>query len=291
MSEILKSRHAFGSEANVDSALEQGLIDAYDILFLEEGKIGWITADGEKVIVDNADELAELEAQLKEQIDTKADAKEVEEKIDTAVSDAVTSVKSYTDDKVEAAINEHIVKKYEFDDVPTGTLIDYGENEIRIMCPANSEWHLQNVGIGGDPNTYYATFKTYVPNDDVAGYIEHLNGQSDAEILTEFSTDKYGRRYQPTWFGLAIYDSAADSWTYYGSLSSKDRYIGWDYQIDWYNADGVMIDSDCIRINLSNEDCHSTVEPYYVGKIMKDVELKIEERVKEVEVGYEIVEF
>ena len=51
MSELLKSRHAFGSEANIDSALNQGLIDAYDVLFLKEGKIGWIDADGNKVIL------------------------------------------------------------------------------------------------------------------------------------------------------------------------------------------------------------------------------------------------
>ena len=45
-----RSKHAFGSEANVDNALAQGLIDAYDVLFLREGKIGWIDKDGNKVI-------------------------------------------------------------------------------------------------------------------------------------------------------------------------------------------------------------------------------------------------
>ena len=49
----LKSKHAFGSESNVDLALEKGLIDAYDILFLSEGKIGWIDGNGEKVIVED----------------------------------------------------------------------------------------------------------------------------------------------------------------------------------------------------------------------------------------------
>lgn len=49
----LKSKHAFGSEVNVDAALEQGLIDAYDILFLTEGKVGWIDKDGNKVIVED----------------------------------------------------------------------------------------------------------------------------------------------------------------------------------------------------------------------------------------------
>ena len=47
---IIKSKHIFGSEADIDSALESGLIDAYDILFLEEGNVGWIDSDGNKYI-------------------------------------------------------------------------------------------------------------------------------------------------------------------------------------------------------------------------------------------------
>ena len=62
MSELLKSRHAFGAEANIDSALDQGLIDAYDILFLNEGKIGWIDKDGNKVILEDKDQVITVEA-------------------------------------------------------------------------------------------------------------------------------------------------------------------------------------------------------------------------------------
>lgn len=63
MSELLKSRHAFGSEANIDSALANGLIDAYDILFLSEGKIGWIDKDGQKVIVEEEDEVVIIDGE------------------------------------------------------------------------------------------------------------------------------------------------------------------------------------------------------------------------------------
>lgn len=51
-----KARHAFGRSANIDTALEAGTIDAYDILFLDgdgDAKIGWIDKDGKKVIVEN----------------------------------------------------------------------------------------------------------------------------------------------------------------------------------------------------------------------------------------------
>lgn len=47
---IDKSKHVFGSESDVDFALEHGLIDAYDILFLSDGKVGWIDWSGNKVI-------------------------------------------------------------------------------------------------------------------------------------------------------------------------------------------------------------------------------------------------
>lgn len=47
---IDKSRHVFGSEPDVDLAIEQGLIDAYDVLFLSDGRVGWVDRNGGKVI-------------------------------------------------------------------------------------------------------------------------------------------------------------------------------------------------------------------------------------------------
>lgn len=41
----LKSKHAFGSEANVSNAIQRGLIDEYDIIFFNEGKLGWLDKD------------------------------------------------------------------------------------------------------------------------------------------------------------------------------------------------------------------------------------------------------
>lgn len=308
--ENLRSRHGFGSSENVPAALDAKKIDSHDILFLDEDtkpKIGWITKQGTPVYVDtefvivvdgetlpesgeigkfyilkdeayfwngtgfvNLSKSTDLSA-LEEEIDSKANAEEVEAKlveIESALD--VVSNRSYTHEKI----------KYEITDVPVGTLVDYRDDEIRVMCPNNSEYHLQNVGVGGDSNTYYMTFKTYFPSEDVTGYREHLNDQVDAEILTSYSTDEYGRKYQPTWLGVAKYDVDSDTWTYFGANSTVNKYIGWDYQIDWYNADGVMIASDSIRINLSNEDCHSSIEPFYMNNVTAGVEEKVEEAVK-----------
>jgi hypothetical protein len=302
----MKAKHAFGNLADVEKALQAGKINNYDILFLDgdtSPKIGWIDANGIFRLVENESDFSELEAviatkanvedveALEGQIATKANVEDVEAKINQVATNTVATANAYTDGKVEAAINEHMVKKYEITSVPNGTLIDYRDKEIRIMCPVGTTFTKQSVGNGGDPNCYYATFKTYVFDDDVVGYREHLNGKVDNEILTDFSTDDYGRRYQPTWLALAKYDDASNVWNYYGANSSNDKYLGYDYQIDWYNADNVIIASDCVRINLSNENCHFSTKPYYVGGMMKEVDTKIEEKIAEVESAYEVIEF
>lgn len=44
------SKHAFGSKDRIESAKAAGTIDAYDILFMDNHEIGWITKDGDTVI-------------------------------------------------------------------------------------------------------------------------------------------------------------------------------------------------------------------------------------------------
>ena len=44
-----KSKHAFGKSENLQSALDSGAVDAYDILFLDgdtDPKLGWVDASG-----------------------------------------------------------------------------------------------------------------------------------------------------------------------------------------------------------------------------------------------------
>lgn len=315
----MKAKHAFGSSSQVLEALKAGKIDTYDILFLDgdtEPKIGWIDAKGEFRLVKNEADFSELEAiiatkasiadvealeselatkanadEVEAAISTKADSSEVEAKIGQAVTDSVSEAKAYVDGKVDAAIAEHLTQKYEVADAPAGTLVKMNENEIRIMCPHDAKYHLQSVGANGDSSTYYITFKTYIYDDNVVGYKEHLGNSVDAEILTDLKTDEYGRRYQPTWLGVAKYDETTDTWTYYGANSNENKMIGWDYQLDLFDANGVMIASDSIRINLSNENCHYEIKPYYVGSMMKEIDTKIEEKIKEVEASYEVIEF
>lgn len=292
-----KARHAFGSSSGIDSAIQSGKIDAYDILFLDgdtdHPTVGWVDKNGKAVILkDEKADLTELEAEVAKKADAEEVAAEIAKKADvSALSDVEATAKAYTDGKVEAAVKEHLVKKYEVSDTPDGTLVDYRDGEIRIMCKNDAVFTKQSVGTGGDPNCYYITFKTYVFDDSVVGYREHLSGQSDKETLTDLKTDKFGRRYQPTWLAIAKHDEATDTWTYYGANSTNEKMIGWDYRIDFYDDNDTMISSDSIRINLANEDCYFANEPYYVGSMMKEVDVKIEEKIAEVESAYEIIEF
>lgn len=311
-----KAKFAYGSLANLDAALQSGAVDAFDLLCLYDdgvARIGWVNKNGKPVLVDVpgddvlvVDELPETGETgviyivgevvyiwsgtqfivISESTDL-ADVKEQLASLEGLVS-ALEEKSAELETEVAAKIDteeadaKYLSKKYEITGVPEGTLVNYGEKEIRVMVPADAQWTKQSVGAGGDANTYYLTFKTYVYDNDIVGYIEHLGDQVDSEILTDLKTDEYGRRYQPTWLGLAKYDEASDTWTYYGANSSEDKYIGWDYQIDWYNADGVVIASDRIRINLSNEECHSVIEPYYMADITAEVKKYVDEQIEEV---------
>lgn len=179
--------------------------------------------------------------------------------------------------KAEAAATlKH--RDYEISHKPTGTMVDYRDKEIRIMCPASTEWVLQNVGPTGNADNYYVGFKAYAPEDAVS-FKEDL-----AEIISDNTMyyfegndfagiDAYGRKYSICWLAVANYDSTTDSWTYYGVKSNKNKYIGWYYSVEWFDATGKKIGSDTIRINLTNEDCHNSIEPYYMSNIVKNIKM------------------
>ena len=60
-----KARHAFGALENIDTALSNGAIDAFDILFVKDANgnpyVGWIDKDGNKVIIENKMQIVRVE--------------------------------------------------------------------------------------------------------------------------------------------------------------------------------------------------------------------------------------
>lgn len=172
--------------------------------------------------------------------------------------------------------DKFLSKKYEITSTPIGALVDYREKEIRVMCPKNTQWVHQTVGATGDANIYYMGFKAYAPEGAV-GFKEGDRGEI-VDQMHDFSgpfagIDSYGRKYSIIWLALARYDATTDAWTYYGANSTVNKYIGWTYVVEWYNADGVIIESDKIKINLSNESCHNTIDPYYLANTVQTIKI------------------
>lgn len=177
--------------------------------------------------------------------------------------------------KVEAtATLKHV--KYEISHKPVGTLVDYRDKEIRVMVPSDTKFELQNSGANTDANSYYIGLKAYAPEGAVS-FKEDL-----AEIISDNTMyyfedndfagiDAYGRKYSICWLPVAKYDEEAKTWHRYGDQSTKEKYLGFYYSVEWYDANGVKIDSDCIRVNLSNETCHNNIEPYYMANVVKEV--------------------
>lgn len=159
--------------------------------------------------------------------------------------------------------------KYEIVSKPIGTLVSYKDGEIRVMCPADTDWANQPNVPGEDINLHYIGFRAYAPTN-AASFKVDLKETIQDQTMHYFEgndlagIDEYGRKYSMCWIGVASYNEVSHSWSYYGATSTAQKFIGWYYSIEWYNAQGIRIDSDCIRINLSNESCHSLVEPYYV---------------------------
>ena len=196
-----------------------------------------------------------------------------EDTVATQIEAAINPLKDvYLSKEQASATVEHV--KYEIAHKPVGTLVDYRDKEIRVMIPSDVRFTHQTSGAGADANNYYIGFQAYAPNgamsfkEDIAEIIVD-NTMYYFEDNEFAGIDEFGRKYSVVWLPVANY--ADGVWTYYGQKSTKDHYIGWYYSVEWYNADGLKIGADTIRINLSNEDCHGNVEPFYMGKVVKGV--------------------
>lgn len=316
-----KAKFAYGSLANLDAALQSGAVDAFDLLCLYDdgvARIGWVDKGGNPVLVDvPEDEVIVVDALPETGVTgsiyvfgedayvwngTKfvnlckpTDVSELQEQISALVEkDATFAAK---DAELEAEVAEkvdaveadatYLSRKYEISSVPVGTLVDYRDKEIRVMCPADTQWVHQNVGATGNANMYYMGFKAYAPEGAVS-FKEDDKATIEDQTMYYFEgndfagVDKFGRKYSIVWLALASYDETSDTWTYFGKSSSVEKYIGWDYVVEWYDANGVVMAYDHIRINLSNESCHSSIEPYYMATIEEEMKAYTDAKILEV---------
>lgn len=174
--------------------------------------------------------------------------------------------------KQVAAKALYLPRQYEITNKLDNILVNYRDHEIRVFAPADTQWVKQNVGATGDGNMYYIGFRAYAPSEDVVSFKEDMgdiiNDQTMHTFDGDFSgVDQYGRKYSICWLAVAKYDETTGSWSYFGDNSTVDHYIGWTYNVEWYNAAGVKVGADKIRINLTNEALLHENTPYYVQQI------------------------
>lgn len=149
-----KARHAFGNSENLQQAVDSGVIDSYDILFLDgdtDPKIGWITKDGEPVIVKPTSVLEEQITIIETEMANKISAEEADAKISDAVNEKVEEVVAETvetivinevetvvnnkiedmvDDSMSEKINEAVTNAKDYTDEKIAEIMDASFNEV-----------------------------------------------------------------------------------------------------------------------------------------------------------------
>ena len=186
------------------------------------------------------------------------------------VNEAIAGIEIPEVDLSEYAKTKTVVtQKYEVLPVD-GLLISYRGDEVRLNTQRVTPVK-QNVGAGGNPNTFNVTFRAYAPEEAtkvIKGVIDGNTGaiEKDSEAVA-LATDAYGRKYATMWAATAMYTGS--SWLDYGSLSTVEKYLGHRYVFEWYNED-KLIGSDRFNIVLTNDNCHNDAVPAEVIKRIND---------------------
>ena len=177
-------------------------------------------------------------------------------------------------DEIQSIVNAvNNIVEYEISSKPEGAIVRYADKEIRVMCPANTKWALQQDIQNADGSSYYVGFRAYAPNNDVVGFKWCIGEIITDDTMYTFDDsnvagiDEYGRKYNVVWLPVAKYDKTSNTWSYHGANSTAEKYIGWYYSVEWYSADGLKVFADTVRINLSNENCHTSVIPFYMADV------------------------
>ena len=164
--------------------------------------------------------------------------------------------------------------KYEVKKPNDRVLVDYRDKEIRVMFPEDMTWSFQNVGAEGNSDMFYFEFRAYAPEGAVSFKEDDKKVIEDTQMYyfegNKFAgVDEFGRKFSRMYLAAAVNNNG--EWTYFGKNSNSDKYIGWYYTVEWYNADGNKMSTDQIRINLSNESCHHDIQPFYMNEVVKTI--------------------
>lgn len=163
-------------------------------------------------------------------------------------------------------------QKVTFTGLPEGSKISYGEESAIIMCPKDAEYAAQNVGVGGNKNSYYIGMNLFAPEGAVS-FREGECGLNPADEMPEFEpmvklddaphgTDSLGRTYRARWISVATYDSTTGLWSYFAKNKGAGEFIGWKYEIAWFDDNGVEIERSFMNLKLANEMNYEELNTY-----------------------------
>lgn len=195
--------------------------------------------------------------------------------LNTRVTKNEEDIATLNEDKQLIDTLEHrsTLRRVEIGNVPAGTLVNYGQDEVRVMAPSDTVWTANRE------DKYYMSAKLFAPSN--AKYFRESLGEDKNitdETYYEFEgndfagIDEHGCKYSLVWLPMA--SLANDVWTYFGKNSSAEKFIGWYWHANWYDENKKLIGSDIARINLSNENCHSFEQPYYTANYVTKTEAK-----------------
>ena len=154
--------------------------------------------------------------------------------------------------------------KYEALGLLEGARFDVYGRELRVMFPSNAPFERPSGDVPGrDKDCYYVGIRFFAPGTDVTGFKEGEDKVDPGTKMEDFNgtssgVDKYGRKYDVCWFPVARCDPEGDTWTYMGDQSSAGNCVGWYHTIEWYVGE-TCVDSETVRINLTNPDCHNSL--------------------------------
>ena len=195
-----------------------------------------------------------------------ATKEELEDAI-SAIEHPVVDLSGYaTKDALNAVANDTKAltvttakERYEVIKVP-GLEVTYRDDEIRINTEHITLAH-QNVGDGGNSNDYYIGVKIYAPVN--ATHIKQIitstpGNFGDKEVVQflDSDIDSYGRKYSNAWIKCGVYNEGSGTWLNYGMNSTVDKCLGYYYSVEWYDANGDVIENDSIHVVFTNDTCH-----------------------------------
>lgn len=264
--QLIKEAATSGGPEYDDSALKKRISD-------NEAAIAALTGDGDGSVKETvADAIAQVINGAPEDFDTLKEVSDWIKNDKTGAAKMASDIEALNKKSPLIDVLDHraVRNKVEIGNVPTGTLVNYYQDEVRVMVPSDTEWTANR------DNQYYMSVKLFAPSN--AKYFrESLDKDITDDTYYEFENyefsgiDEHGCKYSLVWLPIATLDN--DTWTYFGKSSLAGKFIGWYWHANWYDDGKNLIGSDIIRINLSNEDCHSFEEPYYMAKYAQKADL------------------